>query len=353
MAFVGPANWRLLDTLLKGARNQLELVSPFVTRDGLRPHLWNQIRAPTIELTTRISAVEWAAGTCDIEAIVDFARKVSGDVRLHSLPNLHAKVYAADGNSALVGSANLTAGGFARNVEAIVEFAGRDCDLVRDFLQTHVYLVSRPVPVDLLQDWVSEYRTKVKRVARKLRPDATLLQADQALAEVTGTTVDPTGAVVVPGAAVRQEFMDWLAEHPNLPGAQMLTNRAHGLQNLTGHVKQAFYAAFMFYSTRPDLLQPTATQLLSLREADVFSPSPHLQESFAEFVRSSEEVLLPNGEFSGETLRTILPPSFGGTRGGGGGGISTVKRMLPLVAGYMWRRSQPAAPASRRRRRQR
>ena len=34
-------------------------------------------------------------------------------------------------------------------------------------------------------------------------------------------------------------------------------------------------------------------------------------------------------------LRGVLPPSVGGTRMGGGGGISTLKRMLPLVARYL------------------
>ena len=114
-------NWKKeLATLLHGARRKLIISSPYVTSQGSQFVLANLTEKARSEVKLRIltdlSPVNIYQGSTDAAALKSLTSVVA-NVRLLHLPKLHAKVYVADDDSAIVTSANLTAGGLHRNYE--------------------------------------------------------------------------------------------------------------------------------------------------------------------------------------------------------------------------------------------
>ena len=131
-------------------------------------------------------------------------------------------------------------------------------------------------------------------------------------------------------------FISWLDANSELPGAAVILSRHRNTerQNLTGHVKQCFFASLRFFQEHPRFVTDTSDGLENLAPDKVYqTTSPGLQTAWAAHLDA--HALDSGDSYSYATLRGILPPSFGGTRQGGGGGISTLKRLLPLVARWM------------------
>ena len=130
------------------------------------------------------------------------------------------------------------------------------------------------------------------------------------------------------------DFASWLGHHRQLSGAQVLLDRHTNTdgQNLTGHFKQCFFACWRFFGEHPELRNQLSDALDHLQPDDLFQPDEHITEAWVEHVDRHATDAGPGWSYA--ILRGILPPSVGGTRLRGGGGISTLKRMLPLVARY-------------------
>ena len=109
-----------LASLFSSVNSQLVISSPYVTRDGtsyLLSHLPHaRINSINLRLVTDLSAVNIYQASTDPDALRILADNVPNLKLLH-LPKLHAKVYVADYQNAIVTSANLTAGGLERNYE--------------------------------------------------------------------------------------------------------------------------------------------------------------------------------------------------------------------------------------------
>jgi len=94
------------------------LVSPFITKDPLQ-RLAKRMAAvaqPRIEILTSLAIESLIQGSTDVRAIAEFYRAIPSTSVVH-LSNLHAKVYVADGQVAIITSANLTTGGLRENYE--------------------------------------------------------------------------------------------------------------------------------------------------------------------------------------------------------------------------------------------
>ena len=131
-------------------------------------------------------------------------------------------------------------------------------------------------------------------------------------------------------------FISWLDARSCLPGAEVILERHRNTdgQNLTGHVKQCFFGSLRFLKQHPEFVAATSDALEQLSANEVYQMTePGLQDAWVAYLDAHS---LDCGEsYNYSTLRGILPPSLGGTRQGGGGGISTLKRLLPLVARYL------------------
>ena len=161
------------------ARNELLIASPYI-KECEANWLCNElaIGSPNkcrLKVLTDIRSDSVLGGSLDLEALELFGHR-RNDVQVVSLPRLHAKVYVADGQRALLTSANLTPSGLDHNFEYGVCL--NDAALVskvREDLEAYVRLgsvVTRPELHSLLevaQNLKTEYARMVKSASRKLK----------------------------------------------------------------------------------------------------------------------------------------------------------------------------------------
>lgn len=109
-----------LASLLSGAESEVLISSPYVTQRGTEfmvEHSSPDMRTNgRIMLLTNLSPLNVAQGATSPEAIQSLIEAFPQATVRH-LPRLHAKVYVADLNRAIVTSGNLTAGGLDLNYE--------------------------------------------------------------------------------------------------------------------------------------------------------------------------------------------------------------------------------------------
>lgn len=117
--------------LIRSVREELLIASPYVTRDGVDFILKNLTPAARttgrVRFVTNLSPVNICQGATDPRAFLTLIG-TARNVEVTHLPRLHAKVYVADANQAIVTSANLTLGGLELNYEYGTSF--RDPDTV-------------------------------------------------------------------------------------------------------------------------------------------------------------------------------------------------------------------------------
>lgn len=122
----------LLDELVGAAREHLILVAPFIKKHPLRriSKLLSELPSGSRPQITILTNLDWNSllqDTLEISALVEFVEQVQ-TVSVYSLSSLHAKIYLADQNKAIVTSANLTLRGLRSNTEYGVII--RDLDMV-------------------------------------------------------------------------------------------------------------------------------------------------------------------------------------------------------------------------------
>lgn len=110
----------VLDDLVFSASSTLTLCAPYISEGGAAVVRGARSRCPSTDcqvlVLTDLSPLAICAGATDPQAVSSIDRAVP-NVRTVHLPRLHAKVYSADGNRAIVTSGNLTDGGLRFNYE--------------------------------------------------------------------------------------------------------------------------------------------------------------------------------------------------------------------------------------------
>lgn len=254
---------------------------------------------------------------------------------------MHAKAYTADQSLALVGSANLSAGGFQSNLELMVRFDGEEALPVISFLEAQVAPRIRYIPVAHVIEWVTSNLELIKEARRNLTGQPEQLapvqeSLDRLLQRDLERIPEPEQRVIELHQNIKNDFINWLQANPNLCGTTVLFNRATNKdgQNLTGHFSQSFFASFRFLQAYPEQSYPLVEQLEKLEgNALIDLTENNLSEVWVNYLDA--HALDVGDGYRYSILRGILPPSLGGTLMGGGGGSSTLKRMLPLVAKFM------------------
>lgn len=109
-----------LSELIRAARQRLVIASPYVSHEGtalVAANLNAVLReSGAILFLTDLSPLNVCQGVTDPEAIRTMCGLTSR-LSIRHLPKLHAKVYVADSDVAIITSANLTIGGLRRNRE--------------------------------------------------------------------------------------------------------------------------------------------------------------------------------------------------------------------------------------------
>lgn len=138
------AAWRGdLATTIRNARASVLLAAPFIKYD-VAAWLREQIPAGVaLTLLTRIRADAIASAALDVTALLHLA-ETSESARIVALPNLHAKVFVADGEAAIVTSGNLTRSGLDTNIEyGVLLRESRLVATVRDHMRSFARLGSQ------------------------------------------------------------------------------------------------------------------------------------------------------------------------------------------------------------------
>ena len=129
----GPWGAQLLE-LLSAARQDLLLACPFITRSTTKwisDHLASIGKNQDLHIIciTNIKPASVLAGSLELDGLADLGQRFSR-FRLFHMPSLHAKVYVADQECAIITSGNLTEGGLRGNCEYGVIL--RDAEQVKE-----------------------------------------------------------------------------------------------------------------------------------------------------------------------------------------------------------------------------
>ena len=317
--WVSPDADRLRE-VVAAARGRLLLCSPFVSTPALNivaDALPKKVNA--LEVWTRLEARDWLTGASDPEGLLDFIGQVEGQtgpVVIRRASHLHAKIVLSDGGKAMAGSANLTAGGYMRNIEAARVATGRE--------------------VDQLRGLVAEMRPKLESVSRAQFEDfvarcAAAVETKESLLDLIRQEAGTAPAIGPASASLMsyREFLAYLRSGSCKLAEDVLriaTNQDGN--NNTGKVKQAFFGVQRFLQEYPR--HRSAVAALSVREWFDVTQSGMAADWLRFLNDFGQETSLEYG-YSLATLRGYLPVAYGGTLRGGGGGNNELKRVWPLA----------------------
>ena len=352
MAEIVVPSWADLDEVIKAASTDLLICSPFYSAEGLGHIERNVSGTPTIRFRVRLSPSDWAAGVSDPEALlilVDLLRSRHCDVEIGVNQRLHAKAYAANDSLLLLGSSNLTGGGFGNNIELMIRM--RDQETIAAMVAVSAGLLTnlRLLTFDQLHEWVDAALPSIVKAREMNRQDdevtELLVPVQAELDSLLGYGKGGT-ATADPDEDDLDTFVAWLKDHASLPGADMLIQRkVHNLQRLSGKFNQSFYGSLRFLTERPEYIDRLASSLDGMASDDIYA-FDDTEISAAWTHHLDEHALDRTASYSYPTLRGYLAPQLGGTLTGGGGGGSTLKRMLPLVGRYLKERGTGASGGS-------
>ena len=339
MARVIRASWDAFDRIVGSARSRLLICSPFYSEEGLG-RLFDSFPfpgGPQMTVVSRLSPSDWLSGVADPRAMLTLLETLGDEHRLIVHQRLHAKAYLADSARGLVGSANLSSGGFDRNFEIMLDLDEAEAADADSMIEREASSSGVSIARASFRQWVAAHESRINDLRRE-EPDATrLADAQRSLDDLLGYGRAGAVAEEIPDI---EDYAAWLALDERLPGAEVVLDRLRNLsgQNLSGHVRQSYYAVVRFLFERPQHVEPLASELDSMAQRDdIYQPDDDLSR---DWIRHLDEHATELGDgWDYAVLRGILPPNLGGTRSGGGGGSSTLKRMLPLVARFLRRRA--------------
>jgi len=333
--------WKDLEEVIKSAQDELIICSPFYSETGLdhvRANLPTKL-IMTIQIFTRISPSDWANRISDPEALLMFLQDTSAighSTALFVNQRLHAKAYVANKKRALVGSSNLSDGGFDQNIEMMVVLNGKSASDVASLIESKIRPEAKKVSIGQLRTWITHHKKSVEEVrkATESMQAGKLREAQRNLDKMLGFGRSKSKIRQVTKNDLKL-FIEWLKQNKKLAGSEMLIARQENVngQNLQGHVKQCFFGVLRFLIENAALRNPLASALKTMRSDSVYQLTDEISDAWLKHV--DKHATDSGDSYDYAILRGILPPSVGGTRIGGGGGVSTLKRMLPLVARYL------------------
>jgi PLD-like domain len=273
---------------------------------------------------------------------------VKRDWSMHVLPSLHAKVYVANRQLGLIGSSNLTLGGFERNLEMMLlveaEEASDAVALVDDAVRERAIRIG----IDDLQQWTERFEEQVRQTRKRVRRERRRLHEAQRDADAflgfSHSTVEGAPAhfasnppiPVIPDRALCDSFTEWLRRHDDLAGARKLVENATDtvVGRNQGHFRRFFGSDWMFLNLEPQWRDPLR-EWLAEQGADGYYDLPDdMRDAWIGHL-ARHAAISENDVCSYPLVRRYLPPRYGGTVIGGGGGVSTFKRMFPLVSEFL------------------
>jgi len=311
------------------------ICTPYYTEPGLKfldPFFDS---ADEIEFWTRLNPLDWRDGVANMDALKNRVQSIVSRKKkfeLYVSNDLHAKIYSFSNDKGIIGSANLTFPAMTTNIEIICELTDESAKSLSLFLSNFRSRLKQ-VSVDVFSAYVDIVRDVIISKPFEGTEDENdeMIAAINLAEETLGKSPDhkPVQATSIPSHLEMQNFKDYCRQE-NSAISNELIKRIEGLDNLQGHVKQCFYGVVRFFSEFPKFIAEIAnTPHDSMYD---FNNNQEIFTQWRNFLRIHENEVDTERGLRFRTLIIILPPSAGGTRSGGGGAISTLKRVLPVVA---------------------
>lgn len=338
MAEIIRATWDDLRSVVQAANTELMICTPYFSSEGIE-QLFDVLNgAISFLFITRLSPSDWLHGISSPDELLALLQVLDDAGYAPSLivhQRLHAKAYIADQNCGLIGSANLTAGGFESNFEIMVRLLPGEARRAYEMIRNEISANGKELAILQLRDWINRFKEQLEhsRPTEDLEAQ-TLAEMQRELDKILGygnrESIQPTST-----HPVLETLVEWLGNHRELPGAEVLLDRHYNISghNLTGHFRQSFYGVYRFLYEYPKYVEILSRALSELEPDDIYQPDDEILDRWTTFLDGHATEHGEGYDFA--ILRGILPPRFGGTRLGGGGGSSTLKRMLPLVARFV------------------
>ena len=335
--------WPVLEDVISSATSELLLCSPYFSAAGIERVQAAVDSRVSITFATRLSPSDWVSGASspnDLLRFYDHFQSAASGIVLYIHQSLHAKAYIADRRLGFLGSANLTDGGFRHNFELSVSLTETQCSQVVSIVLQELNERARILSADKLREWVYKYAGFVESCGANtdVGSPADLAGMQRDLDTLLGYGLSSRQAASKQAFTLEQ-FIEWLKLNLGLAGAQTIYERYrnHEGQNLTGHVRQCYYGLCHFLESNEQYTASLSAKLSQMSSGVLYQPEPNV---IRDWIRHVDAWATAIGDgFDYAVLRGILPPSVGGTRSNGGGAISTLKRMMPLVAEFLAKES--------------
>ncbi len=303
--------------------------APFYSEEGLQWILPSNESA--VEFWTRLNPHDWAVGVSDPPALLRYLDEIGEDrvsLRVHRA--LHAKIYQVDGDWAWIGSPNLTRSAFTSNIELVAELDAAESRLLENFVEDlrsslkEISLATLRSFIDVTKDAIDQFDD-----ARFFETEdfkAAVALADEVLAP--NPTLRPSDKL-----PALEDFVAFIEPlRGDVPSVVRDHHSNESGQNRQGHVRQSYYALFLF------LTNPRGSRLveeLGMCDLDVYPTlPPDFLNTWVRFLDDNASHHNDHIGYSFSVLRNILPERMGGYLTAGGGAIGTFTRMVPLVARF-------------------
>lgn len=313
---ISPDKNALKKIIKKG--KSLTIFSPFYTRAGLLllKHLLDENNSiKEINFNCRLTTHDWIQGSIDPISLHSITKSLSGKIKFHFACNdiLHAKVYYCE-KKGLIGSANLTSRGFGTGLEFLLFISGDILERTQEWVNSNISPHLTPISLKGLSRFINKNKTDVEKQKEKIRK---LIKKKRKPKKI------PLPISPIDG------FIDYCA---NLRGEapKEVVLRFMGKLNLSGHIKNFYYASQQFLSAHQTIINPISRmspEKFRLRN------TPY-KDKWINFVNSENLKDDPKVGYSAESTLKYLPAGLGGTQTTGGGGIGNINRVLPLVARF-------------------
>ncbi len=183
------ASWEDLRNLVQAAESDCSIFTPYYSSLGLKVVESSLKRRVGFSFWTKLSLRDWATGVSDplaLSSMLGRMEKAKLKPLLFTSKQLHAKAYFADAIHALLGSANLTNGGFNSNIEVMVRLSGEDALSALNMLSNACSSRSIAFSLDELNDWINRHKGLVKKFAKRVQEsnseiDSAQLESDTEL----------------------------------------------------------------------------------------------------------------------------------------------------------------------------
>ena len=320
MAKVIQASWNDLRRIVSSARDRLLVCVPYYSEDGLGQLFDAFSVGAELSFVSRLSPSDWLNGAADpttLLALLELLQKESLPPRFVVHQRIHAKAYLADRSTGLLGSANLSAGGFDRNFELMVELESEEARIADSLIDEEIQNRGVTLNLPTFRQWVEKFETQIGGLRQEELDAEKLSELQRALDAMLGYGQAKYSLMEVPALS---DFTEWLSDNEHLSGVPVLLDRCHNLsgQNLTGHFRQSYFAVAHFVQQYPNHGSHLVADLNSLDTNSIFQPNDAL---LADWISHLDAHATQTGQhYDYAILRGILPPSLGGTRLGGGGG---------------------------------